>query len=168
MRVIPTPKDILKARKYKLKSYGIKYPATTVWAARQANIPLSYACALLEQETGGGSNVFGHDPTIYVGAGKVTEAKYKAYKKARGKTHMQGVGPVQLTWWATQDAADALGGCWRPGINMLVGFKQLKANVSSKGVHQGVKAYNGTGPAADAYAQSWMAKEVRWAQRFKR
>ena len=38
---------------------------------------------MLIKESGGGKNVFGHDPTIFVGAGTVTKAKYLEYKKRR-------------------------------------------------------------------------------------
>lgn len=167
MVVIPTLADRRKARKYKLKQYGIKYPATTVWAARRTNTPLAIACALLEQETAGGQNVFGHDPTIYVGAGKVTKAKYVAYKRARGKTRMQGVGPCQLTWWSTQDKADALGGCWKPGLNMHVGFTLLMGNIKGFGRWDGIRRYNGSGEAAKAYANTVTTKIKKWEQRFK-
>ena len=78
------------------------------------------------QETGGGRNVFGHDPTVFAGAGKVTRSKYLAYKHVRQRTgEMQGVGPMQLTWWSYQDRADRLGGAWKPYPNMLVGFRHL-------------------------------------------
>lgn len=66
--------------------------------ARRAGIAISLGFALIEHESGG-KNIFGHDPTIYVGAGDVTKAKYLAYKRQRGSSGrggMQGVGPCQL------------------------------------------------------------------------
>jgi hypothetical protein len=129
-----------------------------------ADIPLALGYALIEQETGF-RNVFGHDPTIFVGAGQVTHSKYAAYKavrRASGNRQMQGVGPAQLTWWATQDEADRLGGCWRAKYNVRVGFRTLAANIRQNGLYAGVAAYNGSGAAAKAYARSVLAKEARW------
>jgi soluble lytic murein transglycosylase-like protein len=85
--------------------------------------------AVLEQETGGGANVFGHDPTIFAGAGVVTRLKYLAYKNARGshgQGGMQGVGPMQLTWYSYQDKADKYGGAWNPRFNVRVGAEMLR------------------------------------------
>lgn len=105
---------------------GIKIPYTAMRAADEAGLPYAVMCAVLEKESYGGMNVFGHDPTIFVGAGKVTKKKYLEYKRQRqaGKG-MQGVGPMQLTWWEFQDRADALGGCWKPYYNCLVGAQLL-------------------------------------------
>ena len=67
---------------------------------------------MLQKESGGGSNVFGHDPTIFVGAGTVTRAKYLEYKRQRvasGNTLMQGVGPTPA------DLLDAAGPGGRAG-----------------------------------------------------
>jgi hypothetical protein len=123
-------------------------PVRCLLAARKTGLPLSLGCALLLQESGGGANVFGHDPTIFTGAGTVTKQKYLAYKAQRGHTKMQGVGPCQLTWWEFQDEADKRGGCWRPLVNMQVAFGHLAALVARSGLHDGVRAYNGSGPAA--------------------
>jgi hypothetical protein len=103
-------------------------------------------------ETGGGRNVFGHDPTIFIG-GDVTKQRYLRYRLARGHRHMQGVGPVQLTYWSIQDAADKLGGCWIPEVNMRVGFALLRYNIARYGRERGFAAYNGSGPAAARYGR---------------
>ena len=55
---------------------------------------------------------------------------------------------------AAQDEADALGGCWRAYVNIVVGFKHLKAAIARDGITAGIAAYNGSGPAAQAYAKS--------------
>ena len=95
-------------------------------ASQEAGIPFAVMCAVLEKESAGGDNVFGHDPTIFVGAGRVTKKKYLAYLAQRKRTgKMQGVGPMQLTWWEFQDEADRRGGCWKPYVNMLVGAEIL-------------------------------------------
>src|SRR3954454_2227897 len=96
----------------RLRKHGVAMPLRIIREARRANLPLSLALALVEQESGF-RNVFGHDPTIFVGAGTVTPLKYRKYKRARGargQGGMQGVGPCQLTFWTFQDDADKLGG----------------------------------------------------------
>jgi len=123
-------------------------------ATRDAGIPYYVGCAFLLQESGGGRNVFGHDPTVFAGAGEVTRSKYLAYKKVRQRTGlMQGVGPMQLTWYSYQDRADRLGGAWKPYANMLVGFRHLAALHRSTGSWTtAAHEYNGGGPMAEAYA----------------
>ena len=137
----------------RLRAAGLVAPRTTVREAERAGLPLALACALLEKESSGGRNVFGHDPTIFAGAGKVTRANYADYKRRRiasGNRLMQGVGPCQLTWWELQDAADAEGGCWHPEINMRVGFRHLATLVARYGRSDGARRYNGSGAAAEA------------------
>lgn len=144
---------------------GMRNSLRTAWEARAAGISATLGYALVEQETGNGANVFGHDPTIFVGAGKVTKAKYTSYKAQRGPTGgggMQGVGPLQLTWFSTQDAADKLGGCHVPKFNLRQGFRTLAANIKAHGEHDGIKAYNGSGPAAEAYAKSVLKRQAHW------
>jgi hypothetical protein len=143
------------------RRHGARYAGRIIEEAHREGIQLSLAFAVCEQETGF-RNVFGHDPTIYVGAGKVTKRKYLAYKRARGTTHMQGVGPMQLTWWATQDLADREGGCWRPRMNIRIGLRLLHQNIRQHGERAGIKAYNGTGPAADAYARTVLQRKAKW------
>src|SRR5919108_2223888 len=149
----------------RLRAGGIVRPKTTIAEAQRVGLELKYACALLEKESAGGHNVFGHDPTIFVGAGEVTREKYVAYKQRRGTTHMQGVGPCQLTWWEFQDQADREGGCWRPEINMRVGFRHLSDLMKKMGPALGAQRYNGSGPAAEAYSRDLLAKAARWEAR---
>ncbi len=151
----------------RLRAAGLVAPRTTVREAERAGLPLALACALLEKESSGGRNVFGHDPTIFAGAGKVTRANYADYKRRRiasGNRLMQGVGPCQLTWWELQDAADAEGGCWHPEINMRVGFRHLATLVGRYGRSDGARRYNGSGAAAEAYSRDLMVKARRWEQ----
>lgn len=148
-----------------LKAHGVVNPLWTIAAARKAGLPLAYALALIEKESGKGFNLFGHDPTIFAGAGAVTKAKYLAYRLARrrsGNRQMQGVGPTQLTWWATQDAADRAGGCEKPLVNMTVGFTALARLIRLHGPEKGAAAYNGSGPAAAAYGRDFVQKARRW------
>jgi hypothetical protein len=149
----------------RLRAEGVLRAQAVVEEAKRAGLRLPLACALLEKESGGGRNVFGHDPTIFVGAGEVTRAKYREYKKRRvgsGNTQMQGVGPCQLTWWEFQDAADREGGCWRPEVNMRVGFRHLVALINQHGEADGARRYNGSGDAAEAYSRDLLAKAKVW------
>ena len=66
--------------------------------SREAGLELATAAALLMQETGGGKNIYGHDPTIFAGAGEVTRDNYAEYRRQRDAMRprrMQGVGPMQ-------------------------------------------------------------------------
>lgn len=138
-------------------------------ACDTTKLPLSYALALVEKETGG-RNVFGHDPTGGIPAkwrgSRVTYAKYKAYKiRRRAGRGMQGVGPTQLTWYEFQDDADRIGGCHKPYPNMVVGFRLLRNLTAAHGKQRGAAAYNGTGPAADAYGRDFVIKQEAWHRR---
>jgi len=159
-----------------LRGLGILMPAECLAAARDAKLPLHLAASLLVQESGGGRNVYGHDPTVFSGGpghdqpNEVTEANYREYLRLRGvegEGGMQGVGPCQLTWWSYQDEADSLGGCWNPVANMKVGFKHLADNIRRYGLHPGVKAYNGSGAAAEAYAAQVIARAEEFKQQLR-
>lgn len=168
MRFLPTPGDIRKANRHKLSKRGIVNPTRLVWAARKAGLPLAYACAMVEKESGGGHNVFGHDPVRSIVGGNVTKGRYLYYKKRRKQgLGMQGVGPTQLTWYSYQDEADSLGGCWKQAINMYVGFKLLNSHIKAKGLYRGAMEYNGSGPAALAYARDFEEKAKKWEKLFK-
>jgi uncharacterized protein YcbK (DUF882 family) len=149
----------------RLRAEGILAPRIAIEEAKRAGLPLELACALLEKESGGGRNVYGHDPSIFRGAGQVTRENYARYRKQRiasGNRSMQGVGSCQLTWWEFQDQADAQGGCWRPRINMRVGFLHLASLIKRYGESDGARRYNGSGAAADAYSRDLLVKARRW------
>src|SRR4051794_17574938 len=159
-----------------LRKRGVKHPRWTVDEARRVGIPLSYALAFLEKESSGratdgalriGLNLFGHDAVANpVKGGFVTRSKYATYVANRKRgLGMQGVGPMQLTWWQFQDMADAQGGCWQPRYNMRVGFAIAKRLIKESGKHDGVRRWNGSGSAAEAYADDWVARERRWRHR---
>ena len=124
------------------------------------HVPLDIGCAVLMQESGGGRNEFGHDPTIAVGWGTVTKAKYLAYRAARDRTgECQGVGPMQLTSRSLQAEADVLGGCWQPRWNIAVGMHDLGERIAAYpgDLAHGVMAYNGSGTAAANYSRHVLA-----------
>lgn len=151
-----------------MKRGGIVYPETTLAESRRAGIKLSLACALLEQESAGGKNVWGNDRppnggTSGWGWRTVTERDYRAYLRrrgSRGRGGMQGVGPCQLTWYEFQDRADGLGGCWKPAINMRVGFAHLASLIREHGYAVGVERYNGVGRRE--YSRSVRSKAEKW------
>lgn len=147
--------------------YGIDNSLRAFWEARRAGISPSLAAAILEQESGG-QNVFGHDPTIFIGAGEVTKAKYLAYRERRrasGNRLMQGVGPMQLTWWEFQDGADRLGGAWVVKYNLRYGYGRLADLTNRYGTWEGVERYNGSGAAAVAYRRSVKTRYDKWHNR---
>jgi hypothetical protein len=154
--------DLRLARK--LKAAGFQNSLRTIYEARRADLPLSYALAFLEKESAKGQNVFGHDPVRNpIKGGKVTKSRYLQYKRYRQKGFgMQGVGPMQLTYYTLQDEADHLGGCWKPKYNMRVGFKLAASLIKEHGKYDGVTRYNGSGAAAHAYANDWLHKQKRW------
>jgi hypothetical protein len=148
-----------------LREGGIVAPRTTIREARRAGLRLELACALLEKESSGGRNIYGHDESIFKGAGKVTRENYARYKRQRVASRnrsMQGVGPCQLTWWELQDSADAQGGCWRPEINMRTGFSHLAALTKQYGESDGARRYNGSGADAEAYSRDLVARARKW------
>jgi hypothetical protein len=132
--------------------------------ARHYHVSISLAFALFEHESGF-RKVFGHDPTIYAGAGLVTKLKFLAYRLARrrsGNRLMQGAGEGQLTWWQTQDLADTLGGTWTANANVRVSLGTLSARIRENGYVVGIERYNGSGPAAAAYSHTVRANADRW------
>lgn len=117
-------------------------------------VPLELLCAILMLETGGGANIFGHDPTVAVGWGAVTKSRYLAYRAIRDRTgELQGVGPMQLTSRSLQDEADQAGGCWLPQHNIAVGAHLLRELLDRDhgNLERAARDYNGSGPAAVAY-----------------
>jgi hypothetical protein len=149
-----------------LRRHGIRIPRICLAEARKVGLEPAVGAAVLMRESSGGQNVFGHDRTIFIGAGKVTKAKYLAYRKARDVPHhgsrCQGVGPVQLTYVGYQDQADALGGSWNPSYNVHVGFAALARNIRNSGLWKGLHDYNGSGPAAVAYANDVSHSVALW------
>jgi RNA polymerase-binding transcription factor DksA len=143
-----------------MKQNGIVKPAMTLRVAREVELALPLACALLEQESSGGHNVFGHDNVRNpIKGGDVTKARYLQYKRYRELgLGSNGVGPTQLTWSGYQDRADELGGCWAYDVNLSVGFGILRANIQRSGVYRGYWNYNG----GEAYARQVMPKVQKW------
>lgn len=159
------PADILTAG-------GILRAPEVVEFAAAAGLDLAAAAVVLLKESGGGRNVWGSDnvvvaPNTYVKGAEVTQAAYLAYKQAvqAGRAGRNGVGPLQLTWSGYQDQADQIGGCWDWRCNVTVGFQALAAHIRNDGLRNGFRNYNGSGPAAERYADDAMAKYSVWRTR---
>jgi hypothetical protein len=156
-----------------IEANGITNAADAVAAAGATGLALSYACALLENESAG-RNIFGADPggnalprTWF--DTPVTRTKYTIYKMRRnlGMTP-NGVGPCQLTSIGLQKDAEKAGGCWKPRHNMGVGFTFLRQLQDAHGSQGGFRAFNGSGPAAVAYGERAIRRAAEWHQRFVR
>jgi hypothetical protein len=133
-----------------------------VGAAEEGDRPtLARCCALLLNETAGGANIYGHEgPLPELWGQEVTEENYQRYKAARARGEgVNGVGPTQLTDAGLQIDAERLGGCWNAYHNCQVGFRLLHELIERYGVHDGARRYNGSGPAAEAYADRFVAHE---------
>lgn len=141
---------------------GCKRSAIAWNEAKRAGLPFNILCAFLEQESSGGMNVFGHDPmrcSEDIMGQRVTKRRYEAYKADRERCGMQGVGPMQLTFHTLQDAADEMGGCWKPKINIRFAAQLLVSYRKETGSwHDAAKRYNG----AEAYAVKNDALREKW------
>jgi hypothetical protein len=151
-----------------MRAWGIVNPEQVVAIAASTGLPLALACSLLDQESGGGRNVWGHDGVdtggVYTKGAPVTREAYLAYKRLATTKVIgrQGVGPCQLTAASYQDAADARGGCWDWTANVTTGFSGLVALVNRYGLPDGVRRYNGSGPAAEVYRNKMMDRYRGW------
>jgi len=154
-----------------LAAWGIVNAAQVVAIAGAVGLDLAVACTILEKESGGGQNVWGHDGVdpggTYVKGAPVTQADYLAYrgKLKAGLIKAQGVGPCQLTWSGYQEAADKLAGCWDWHSNCTVGFQAIRDLQRSKGVRGGFIAYNGAAKYADDPVNGAMVLLDRWRTR---
>jgi hypothetical protein len=155
-------------------AWGIVSPADVAEISARTGLPLALACALLDQESSGGHNVWGSDGGAgvqtggaYIPGRLVTESAYRAYRRLADASVIirQGCGPCQLTARAWQDAADARGGCWNPAANMLAGFSGLVTMINQYGLPDGVRRYNGSGAAAEAYRDRVLARYRSWTDR---
>jgi hypothetical protein len=155
-----------------LTAGGILRAAEVVELAAATSLDLAAAATMLAKESGGGRNVWGSDgvvvaPGTYVKGAPVTQSTYLAYRAAvvAGRAGRQGCGPTQLTYGGYQDQADAAGGCWDWRANVATGFRALQALIKAKGLRDGFRAYNGTGPAAEAYASASITIYNSWRAR---
>ncbi|MDN5861048.1 MAG: hypothetical protein L0H84_20780, partial [Pseudonocardia sp.] len=153
-----------------LTAWGLPRAPEIVELAATAGLALPVAATLLVKESGG-RNVWGHDGVdtggAYTKGAEVTREDYLAYRVLvrDGRIGRQGVGPTQLTYHVLQDRADDRGGCWDWRTNVAVGFEHLARLQRAVGVRDGFRRYNGSGPAAERYADDAMTELGRWRDR---
>jgi hypothetical protein len=152
----------------RLRRQDVRSPYMVLAECDRAGLPRAIGLAMLERETGMPQrNIFGCDwgpqggSPPYCGDA-VTRDRVNAMQ-ASGKPN--GVGWTQLTWPAFVQRAEDMGGAHLPKYQMRVGFGVLAALIDTHGLLAGVKAYNGTGPAADEYAHDVVhVKAPRWRE----
>lgn len=149
-----------------LADNGILQPDDVIELAAVVGLELAAAATLLQKESGGGRNIYGHDNVdtggFYTKGGPVTEENFTLYRANRKRLGNQGVGPTQLTSPGFQDEADTLGGCWDWRCNTQTGFRILSSHITNFGVQDGFRRYNGSGPAAQRYAKDAVDKLQMW------
>jgi len=152
----------IKARR--LARHGVERPLLVLSEAKRANLKPEYALAMLENETGiPQRNVFGCD------AGPRSTVPYCGQEVTRERVQLllasgysNGVGWTQLTYRPLVFEADAIGGAHLPKYQMRIGFRTLANHMLVYGVWGGFRAYNGSGPAAEAYANQAIDRAKRW------
>jgi len=159
-----------------IRKHGGRYEDIIVREAKLHKLPISLVCAVLDKESDF-QNIYGRDngrnPNPIRsprGAGLVcTETNYEQYlSHRRAGKDANGVGPMQLTHPSFQDRADKLGGCWKVGPNIRIGCAVLRENIDREGsLREGVRAYNGSGPDAQAYAADVLKIQATWQQILK-
>jgi hypothetical protein len=154
-----------------IRAHGGRYEDEIVRSAKRFRVPVSLVCAVIDVESSF-RNVFGHDtvrnPIKSPGGGTlaVTEERYQAYLRHRRLGEgAQGVGPMQLTHPSLQDEADALGGCFRPKVNIQVGVRHLAALIADHGLKPGVQRYNGA--KGDDYSTEVLRRKRAWDGRLR-
>lgn len=116
-------RDLQLARK--AKKAGAKNSLRIVREARRTKLPVSWAFALVDQESGF-CNIFGHDAGSILKGQPVTRSRVRqllAHVGAGGNSN--GVGFTQLTWPPYIRLADQLGGAHVVKNQLRVGFEVL-------------------------------------------
>lgn len=150
------------------------------WAAAHANlggdVPFrAVTLAILKRETGiPQRNVFGCDHGPQGGklpfcGDECTKARVDELVAALHRdpwSYMNGVGWTQLTWYEKVLRADKLdGGASLPRNQLRVGMEDLALLIKTYGIADGVRRYNGAGPAADEYSHDVVTNLIPWARR---
>jgi hypothetical protein len=145
--------------------HGIKHPVWTVEKARLEKLDVKYACAMLMLESSGGDNIFGRDWDFQYAGMTVTKARYEVLcADIRAGHPSNGVGPCQLTSVGLLEEADKYGGAWLIPHNLAIGFHTLHGLIQQHGsAEAGAAAYNGSGPAAEAYGRRFMTYAIEFA-----
>jgi hypothetical protein len=157
-------RDLQLARR--AKAAGARYSLRIVLEARRAEIPISLAFAIVEQESGF-MNIFGNDRQAWrPKGGAVTKAAVAELLRrvAKGEPS-NGVGLTQLTWPGFIRAANRMGGAWKPKYQLRVGFDHLAKCIQTFGLKRGLSVYNSgspDNPKGRRYAQQVAEKAAHW------
>lgn len=153
-----------------LTANGIINVAPIIQGAALEGMDIATAATLVYGESRG-RHIWGSDPVstagTYAKGGPVTKINYLEYRSAMraGRIGRQGVGICQCTSAQYQDTADQLGGCWDMLANCRAGFRGAQALIGRYGLRGGMRRYNGSGPAAERYADSFMGRYATWSAR---
>ena len=149
-------RDLTLARR--ARRAGARYGLRIIWEARRAGIPISLAFALVEQESGF-RNITGADAGAPCPHMRVTPS---VVQRILSSPVSNGVGLTQLTYKPYIRQAQAMGGAHVPRYQLRVGFRALASLIRANGRHAGIRAYNGSGPAAERYAVVVQRRADRW------
>lgn len=162
----------------RLKRHGVRQPYVVIDEAKRADIKVATLLATLQMETGDSSrspksagfelnqrNIFGCDWGAQGGNppycnDEVTEARV-AKLLASGRPN--GVGWTQLTSFVFVREANQAGGAHIPRYQCRVGARLLRDLFDAQGsIQQMYRAYNGSGPQAEAYGRRAEALRAEW------
>lgn len=163
---------------------SLKDVAAIATASRKAGVPFHLACALVQQESGDGSNVWGgYDNSPFAGLDvRITKDTFEVYYFAvlNGVTPT-GVGPLQITWAGKLVNGRRDGGLyrlmleqglkpWIPADNILFGLRELRRLrdlPDHRSWRKALASYNG-GPSTPnyGYADEVLEKDAAWRERF--
>lgn len=152
----------------RLQNCTLEVAQAEVYSAYYTGLDLSVACATTQLESNG-QHIYGNDPGTEWMQGldgkPVTKDNYLTFVKPGvygGKT-LNGIGVKQLTSLGLVQAADARGGAWNVQHNCAEGdrfFLELLRQTGS--LWQAFMSYNGSGPAAVAYADHAVSVVAQW------
>lgn len=166
------------ARVEALAKHGVEKPWLVVTEAERAEASVGgleapfvlVSLAMLRHETGIPQQaIFGHDhpdpgnAPPYFGH-RVTHERGKAFLRALHRdvwAYMNGVHWTQTTWYEKVFRVATLSpDLTDPGAHLRVCLGDLAVLIHDRGLHGGVAAYNGAGPAAVAYADAVLGPEL--------
>lgn len=166
LALLRTARDLIVARR--AKRAGATNSLRIVYEAHRAQVRVSDAFELVDAESGF-RNIFGADEHAPFAHLKVTADRVAALIRsviAGGVSN--GVGLTQLTYLPYILAAQQLGGAHVPRNQLRVGIGLLGSLQRAHGGRRaGFRAYNGSGPAAEAYAEARLAGALKWHNRLK-
>lgn len=148
------------------RRHGARHALWIIREARAEGVPLSWAFALVEQETNF-RHIFGGDHGVLRNAKDapffrvpVTRARVQALIRwVNGGNASNGVGLTQLTSIGYINRAEQAGGAHKVRVNLRIGFRVLREKAGGHYTDNAWK-YNGS----PAYQAQIEAKRNRWAQ----